>query len=80
MQLSDQAQVNYSILRDCIADPLTLRSADNTSNNGKRRSKNRKKSIEKHVGAQIDSMVNSDAEDLAEFIDVQPPWQSRLPR
>ena len=79
MQLDDGAHINYGVLRDCIADPLLQLSA-RYPNDGKRRGKTRKKSIQRPPDTQIDSAANSDAEDLADFIDVKPLRHTRLPR
>ena len=68
VQLSPQAQANYSILRECICEPLVQKSATVGSDGAKRKGKGkarRKGRLESR------EKLSSDPEDLADFIDVQ---------
>ncbi|KAL9095151.1 MAG: hypothetical protein Q9163_006525, partial [Psora crenata] len=72
MKLRDEAQANYSILRDCVADPIIQKSAAaNTSNGKPKRRTSRRKTLQHGPKSCMEQDIDptTEAEDLADFID-----------
>ncbi|MCJ1458152.1 hypothetical protein MMC28_008523 [Mycoblastus sanguinarius] len=70
LPLSDQAQTNYDILRDCLSEPIIQKSASKPSNSKRRKLKGRKHTIQETLTpGGIPEAETNHAEDLADFID-----------
>ena len=69
---SNESHNNLDILRDCLSGPLVQRSAvENARTKQKRKSRGRKNSIKNvKIEAEANEPIPSDAEELADFVDV----------
>lgn len=79
--LDEHARNNYAILRDCLAEPIILKSVPAPRSAKGRRPKGRKTSLANPVSKPPTSPSNDtsdDAADLADFIDVIPPSHPKL--
>ena len=74
---SDQSEVNYAILRDCFASPIIAKSAPQISaGSGQRKHKIGRKTATAPTPISTAEPEGTDAEDLADFIDVIYLWLS----
>ena len=74
--LDEHARNNYAILRDCLSEPIILKSAPASRSAKGRKPKGRKTSLANPVSDPPTSPSNDtsdDAADLADFIDVKTP-------
>ena len=74
--LPENEQANYETFRDCLSSPIIQRSASKPLKPAKRKLKGRKNAVNPidHASPnEVEQNNNTDAEDLADFIDVNPP-------